>query len=120
VIAFLVDQNFDEHIVDGLTRRDVTLKFTQVRDVGLAAAPDPALLEWAAMRSLVLLTHDRKTIPPFAHARVAAGLPNEQTNEPTKGKTPAKPQSDRQPGDDTGEPDDKDVTDGETTETGQG
>jgi predicted nuclease of predicted toxin-antitoxin system len=75
VIAFLVDQNFNEHIVDGLTRRDATLEFTQVRDVGLAAAPDPALLEWAAMRSLVLLTHDRKTIPPFAHARVAAGLP---------------------------------------------
>jgi hypothetical protein len=24
---------------------------------------------------MVLLTHDRKTIPPFAYARVAAGLP---------------------------------------------
>ena len=37
--------------------------------------PDPMVLEWAAARGLVLLTHDRKTIPPFAYARVAAGLP---------------------------------------------
>jgi predicted nuclease of predicted toxin-antitoxin system len=75
VIAFLVDQNFNEHIVDGLVRRDATLEFTYARDVGLAAAPDPAMLEWAAAKDLVLLTHDRKTIPSFAHARVAAGLP---------------------------------------------
>jgi predicted nuclease of predicted toxin-antitoxin system len=75
VIAFLVDQNFNEHIVDGLTRRDVTLEFSHVRDVNLAAAPDPKVLEWAALQGLVLLTHDRKTIPSFAYARVAAGLP---------------------------------------------
>jgi hypothetical protein len=50
VIAFLVDQNFNENIVDGLTRRDPTLDFTHVRDVGLAAAPDPVVLEWAAGR----------------------------------------------------------------------
>lgn len=72
--SFLVDQNFNEHIVDGLTRRDATLEFIHVRDVGLAAAPDPMILEWAAAHGLVLLTHDRKTIPPFAYARVAAGL----------------------------------------------
>lgn len=28
VIAFLVDQNFNEHIVDGLTRHDPALEFT--------------------------------------------------------------------------------------------
>ena len=75
MIAFLVDQNFNEHIVDGLTRRDASLEFTHVRDIGLAAAPDPAILEWAPTHGLVLLTHDRKTIPPFAYARVAGGLP---------------------------------------------
>ena len=74
MIAFLVDPNFNEDIVDGLTRRDATLEFTYVRDVGLEAAADPTILEWAATHGLVLLTHDRKTIPPFAHARVAAGL----------------------------------------------
>jgi predicted nuclease of predicted toxin-antitoxin system len=75
VNSFLVDQNFNEHIVDGLTRRDATLEFIHVRDVGLATAPDPIILEWAAAHGLVLLTHDRKTVPPFAHARVASGLP---------------------------------------------
>ena len=74
MIGLLVDQNFNEHIVDGLTRRDATLEFTLVRDVGLAAAPDPTILEWAATHGLVLLTHDRRTLPPLAHARVAAGL----------------------------------------------
>jgi Domain of unknown function (DUF5615) len=75
VISFLVDHNFNEDIVDGLTRRDVTLEFTYVRDVGLAAAPDPTMLECAATAGLVLLTHDRKTVPSFAYARVAARLP---------------------------------------------
>jgi predicted nuclease of predicted toxin-antitoxin system len=75
VIEFLVDENFNEDIVDGLTRRDASLEFTYVRDVGLGAAPDPAILEWAATHGLVLLTHDRKTIPPFSRARIASGLP---------------------------------------------
>lgn len=73
--AFLVDQNFNGHIVDGLTRRDDTLVFTHLRDVGLAATTDPVVLEWSAVRGLILLTHDRKTMPGFARARVDAGLP---------------------------------------------
>ena len=36
--SFLVDQNFNEHIVDGLTRPDPIMEFTHVRDVGLASA----------------------------------------------------------------------------------
>ncbi len=73
MIAFLVDQNFNEHIVDGLSRRDPSLSFTFVCDVGLATALDPILLQWAALRGLILLSHDAKTIPPAAYARVAAG-----------------------------------------------
>ncbi|HEX3999634.1 MAG TPA: hypothetical protein VHX65_13865 [Pirellulales bacterium] len=42
---FLVDQNFNEHIVDGLTRRDPALEFTRTREVGLAEAADPTVLE---------------------------------------------------------------------------
>ncbi|MCE9553644.1 MAG: DUF5615 family PIN-like protein [Planctomycetes bacterium] len=73
MISFLVDQNFNEHIVDGLVRRDPRLSFTLARDVGLAEVPDPMLLEWAGGQDLVLLSHDGRTIPPSAHARVAAG-----------------------------------------------
>jgi len=53
VISFLVDQNFNEHIVDGITRRDPGLEFTHVRDIGFAEAPDPMVLEWAATNGLV-------------------------------------------------------------------
>jgi hypothetical protein len=75
VISFLVDQNFNEHIVDGLTRGDPTLEFVHVRDAGLAEARDPVVLQWAAAHGLVLLTHDARTVPAFAHARVAGGAP---------------------------------------------
>lgn len=44
VIAFLVDQNFNEHILDGLIRRGLTAEFVHVRDVGLAAARAPEVL----------------------------------------------------------------------------
>ena len=53
--SFLVDQNFNEHIVDGLTPRDATMEFTHARDVGLAAVPDLVILEWYH-RSLGLVT----------------------------------------------------------------
>ncbi len=98
MIEFLVDQNFNEDIVDGLTRRDATLRICVPTTSGTGSEttrfavltgddgvkswlwgdelkPDEAILEWAAARGLVLLTHDRKTIPPLAHARVVAGLP---------------------------------------------
>jgi hypothetical protein len=74
VIPFLVDQNFNEHIVDGMTRRALALDFVHVREVDLARASDARVLEWAALDGRVLLTHDRRTIPRLAHARVAAGL----------------------------------------------
>lgn len=73
MIALLVDQNINQRIVEGLTRRDPDLDLLHVRDIGLEAAPDPEILEWAAEHDRVLLTHDRRTIPPSAYARVAAG-----------------------------------------------
>jgi len=75
VIAFLVDQNFNAHIVDGLTRRNSLMELIHVRDIGLAAAGDSVVLERAAIQGLVLLTHDRQTIPSFAYQRIAKGLP---------------------------------------------
>jgi len=73
VIRLLVDENVNQHIVEGLTLRDPGVDLVHVRDVGLEAVPDPAILEWAAQRDRVLLTHDRRTVPAFAYARVAAG-----------------------------------------------
>ena len=75
MIAFLVDQNFNAHIVNGLTRRNSLMELIHVRDIGLAAADDSVVLERAAIQGLVLLTHDRQTIPSFAYQRIVKGLP---------------------------------------------
>ena len=75
MIRLLVDQNFNEHILNGLVQRAQDLDWVFARDVGLSKAPDPTLLEWAAAQDRILLTHDRQTIPRFSYERVAAGLP---------------------------------------------
>jgi predicted nuclease of predicted toxin-antitoxin system len=75
VISLLADQNFNEHIVDGLMRRLPTLEIVVAWDVDLAEAQDPVVLQWAALNGRVLLTHDRRTVPSYARSRVEAGLP---------------------------------------------
>jgi len=62
-------------VVTALRRRDPTLDLQRVQDAGLAGAPDPTLLAWAAGHGRVLLTHDRRTMPRYAYDRVIAGLP---------------------------------------------
>ncbi|MSR59259.1 MAG: hypothetical protein EXS05_16720 [Planctomycetaceae bacterium] len=73
MIRLLVDQNFNGHIQQGLVQRDPGIDLIHVRAVGLAAAPDPTILAWAAEHGRVLLTHDRQTLPAFAYARVEGG-----------------------------------------------
>ena len=75
MIRLLADQNFNGRILKGLARRQPAIDVLHVRDIGLSAAADPVILEWAAADGRILLTHDRQTIPGFAHARVAAGEP---------------------------------------------
>jgi Domain of unknown function (DUF5615) len=75
VIRFLVDQNFNSHVLEGLVRRESALDYVHVRDVGLSEAIDSEVLSWASEQNRVLLTHDRRTIPRFAYERVTAGLP---------------------------------------------
>ena len=73
MIRLLADQNFNERILKGLVRSQPAIDVVHVRDVGLSAAADPEILERAAADGVVLLTHDRQTIPGFAYARIAAG-----------------------------------------------
>jgi len=58
-----------------LVLREPGIDPVHVGDIGLSAAADPVILERAASEGLVLLTHDRQTVPGFAYARVAAGEP---------------------------------------------
>lgn len=69
------DENFDEDIVRGLLRLLPELDVVSVRDAGLSGSPDPVVLAWAAGEDRVLLTHDRNTMPNFAHDRIRAGEP---------------------------------------------
>ena len=74
MIEFGADQCFDMSIVRAVWRVDPIVTILELNDFGLSAAPDDAILNWAAENNLVLLTHDRRTMPKFAFARVAAGL----------------------------------------------
>lgn len=75
MIRLLVDQNIDGRILNGLAIRQPAIDVVHVRAIGLQAAADPVILEYAASDGRILLTHDRQTVPGFAYARVAAGQP---------------------------------------------
>ncbi len=73
MLRFLSDENFHGDVVRGLLIRHPSLDLVRAQDVGLAGTDDPAVLAWAANEDRILLTHDRATMPVFAHARSAAG-----------------------------------------------
>ena len=69
------DENFDARILAGLTARLPGLSVVTIEQADLRGAKDPGLLDWAAGEGRVLLTHDERTMPRFAYARMDAGLP---------------------------------------------
>jgi len=72
---FLADENIDPVLVLGLQRRVAGIDILRVQEVGLRTADDPTILEWAASEQRILISRDVKTIPDFAHARVATDQP---------------------------------------------
>ena len=72
-----LDHNFNMDLWAAVTQRygEQDLDVVRLAAVGLATAPDEVVLAWAAQEERILLTHDAKTLPPLAQARVAAGLP---------------------------------------------
>ena len=75
MISFLIDENFNEAIIQGLLRCCPGTDLLRVKEIGLSGADDPTLLEWAAQSGRVLITHDVTTMTRFAYERVGAGLP---------------------------------------------
>lgn len=69
------DENFNGDIVRGLQLRRPELDLVRVQDTEIFGADDPTVLAWAAEEGRILLTHDRATMPDFAHARVAEEQP---------------------------------------------
>ena len=64
-MRLLVDENFRPVIVRGLLRRRPDLDLVRVPDVGLGAADDPTILDWAASKRRLPLTHDAATLIGF-------------------------------------------------------
>jgi predicted nuclease of predicted toxin-antitoxin system len=72
---FLADENFNAAIVSGLRLQLPELDITTVQSEGLTGASDLELLAWAAEHNRILLTHDKKTMPPFVYERLTRGEP---------------------------------------------
>ncbi len=45
---FLADNDVNDHLVDGVLRREPNIEFVRAREVGLAAKRDPEVLDYAA------------------------------------------------------------------------
>lgn len=74
-MRLLSDENFNGAIVRGLMRRLPELDLVRVQDVGLRHTDDPVILEWAANKGRILLTHDVATVTMYAYDRINQGLP---------------------------------------------
>ncbi|MBE2224053.1 MAG: DUF5615 family PIN-like protein [Anaerolineae bacterium] len=72
-MKFAADENFDNRILRGLLRRLPDLDIVRIQDTVVAGKDDATVLAWAADEGHILLTHDQKTIPRYAHEQMKSG-----------------------------------------------
>jgi predicted nuclease of predicted toxin-antitoxin system len=72
---WLADENFKEEILDGVWLRLPGAQIVKAKEIGLVSADDLTVLDVAATQQRILLTHDQRTIPDFAYARLVDGQP---------------------------------------------
>ena len=75
MLDFGADQNFDMNYAEAVWNLNREIHIRHVSEDGISDAVDDQILEWASAHGLVLLTHDRRTIPNFAYQRLGQGLP---------------------------------------------
>ena len=75
MLRLTADENFNNDILRGVLRRNEQVDIVTIQDVGLSGADDETVLQWAAEKNRVLLTHDVTTLTKYAYARIEAGLP---------------------------------------------
>jgi hypothetical protein len=75
MLRLLTDENFNNDIIRGLRLRLPHLDVVAVRQVGLAGSPDPMLLKWAAQNERTMLTHDIRTMVPYAKELIKRSEP---------------------------------------------
>jgi len=74
-VRYLFDEDFNGRIVRGLRRRAPRLDAQTVQTAGLAQAPDTDVLQWAATKGRVLVSHDHRTMRAHAEERLRLELP---------------------------------------------
>lgn len=70
-VRFVTDEHIARTLIVGLRREFEEIDIVRVQDVGSRTMDDPTILAWAAEQGRVLITHDSRTMPDFAHHRVA-------------------------------------------------
>ncbi len=70
---FLSDHDLNEHIVTGVVRREPSLEWVRVRDVGLSERLDGEVLAYASDHGYLVVSHDVNTMPKAAYDRMNAG-----------------------------------------------
>jgi hypothetical protein len=73
MLRLVADENFNNNIIRGVSRRNAEADIVRVQDMGLSGADDPTILEWAAEQGRILLTHDVSTVTKYAIERIKAG-----------------------------------------------
>jgi hypothetical protein len=74
MLSLAFDENFNNDILRGLSRRAPKLDLLRVQDAGLSGQDDPTVLDWAAQERRVLFSHDVSTMTRYAYDRVRTGL----------------------------------------------
>jgi hypothetical protein len=75
MLRLATDENITAAILSGLLRFAPQLDIVRVQDSESASAPDTEMLHWAARERRVVVSHDRKTLAPFAYELVKASEP---------------------------------------------
>jgi hypothetical protein len=73
--CFQFDEDIHRPIILRLRRLEPHIKLFTARDAGLLHEPDDRVLEVAAENRRLLVSHDVRTLPAAANARIASGLP---------------------------------------------
>jgi predicted nuclease of predicted toxin-antitoxin system len=74
-LRFLVDNDVNVHIIEGVTRLEPAVHFEHVRDIGLHEATDEEILAYASAHALIVVSHDVHTMSAAAISRIVSGKP---------------------------------------------
>ncbi len=70
---FLADHDLNEHVVDGVQRREPVLEFVRARDVDMSDREDAEVLAFAAQQGFIVVSHDVNTMTSAAYDILNAG-----------------------------------------------